>query len=186
MPPADPLGIFGHTIADDGELLGNALQAIDDFLGETVYIAVLSAEEEVSTRCSKSKESAESTMGGAMPMAASPMSAVPEGLMDKASATPASDGGKGADVSPPPTIRKDFADAAHWIAALRFRSNRQGDDSVQDAGESDELACGSLVDGTRGKSGKRPNNRRHPQAFNGSFASPRFLVERDEVVLLPW
>ena len=176
MPSAAPLGIFGHSMADDAESLEfNAVKRSvtkrglqsgrtrDGFGGEMMSMAI----------------SESSPMMKAAPMAARTL----DSSADFAQPSSGPAGSDNTGVAQPPTIRKDFADAAYWVANLEL--DRFGKSTARfkmpENLTSWQIGVWSMASGVRVGSGKAQALTRKNLMVR--LQTPRFLVERDEVIV---
>jgi alpha-2-macroglobulin len=165
------LGIFGRTLADD-------LDAIENADGAAV---------EVASRAGRGAYGGGAYFGGgfggselALAEGAMMMDAAPAGLkMVRGAAAPTT-----ADAATPsPQVRKDFADTALWLTTLetggdgRAKTNFKMPENLT----SWKIGSWSVGQGLRVGSGETTAVTRKPLLLR--LQMPRFLVDRDEVVL---
>ncbi len=170
MPTAHPLGIFGSSMADDFETAKDKSQLARGRMEMTTATLAF-----------------DGVIGGAA-LAASPASPPQSRMMKSQSAmsnaTPGAlpEGEATANV-PPPTIRKDFADAAYWKADIRgdAKGRSVAKFKMPENLTSWQIAVWSMGDGVRVGSAKLQAVTRKNLMVR--LQTPRFLVDRDQVVV---
>ncbi len=170
MPSADPLGIFGHSMADDADaIVGNRL-------AKSQGTAMSRAMSFGGMRGGAMMES--------MAMPAAPMSAAgSEMAMDGRAMAPEKGAAEvGGGTEKPPVIRKDFADAAYWVASIAI--DKSGKSKAKFKMPENltgwQIGVWSMASGVRVGSGKAQALTRKNLMVR--LQMPRFLVDRDEVV----
>jgi alpha-2-macroglobulin len=180
MPSAHPLGIFGHSMADDfaieeGSAFGfggggfgdrRMLRKSQSMLGGAVDDLVFDRAVPMATAAAPAKES-----DGMVQKFQSSVANKAEG-----EATP-NGAGK------PPSIRKDFADAAYWRADLRTDATGKSvaKFKMPENLTSWQIAVWSVSDGLRVGSARIQATTRKNLMVR--LQTPRFLVDRDQVVV---
>ncbi len=175
MPPAHPLGIFGHSMADDAEAMQVGGMGGGGFGGGG------------GLRRKFQSGAAENGMVMDMVAPMTAMAAAPASTpaMNAAGvpADKASGEGNPSGNAAPPTIRKDFADAAYWRADLR--ANASGKSvakfKMPENLTSWQIAVWSVGDGLRVGSGKIQASTRKNLMVR--LQTPRFLVDRDQLIV---
>ncbi len=180
MPSAHPLGIFGHSMADDAEAMEeNAMGAFGGAMGGSRMF------QKNRTMLGGAVESF--AFDQAMPMtAAAPSMMASEGRLEKSKFSAAdSAAGEAAPnaAEKPLTIRKDFADAAYWRADLRTDASGKSiaKFKMPENLTSWQIAVWSVGDGLRVGSAKIQATTRKNLMVR--LQTPRFLVDRDQVVV---
>ena len=175
-PGMQDIGIFGATVADDCEGIG------EDKLGQANSFAVAGMGGmggdaygglAVRSLAMKSK-------GAPMPSAA-PM-AMAEMAMDAAEPMAAAAGGEGGGVVQP-TVRSQFADTALWVGALTTKKDGTAQVSLTmpENLTTWRIKCWAMGHGTRVGQGATDVVTRKNLVLR--MQAPRFFVEKDEVVL---
>ena len=186
QPQLQPLGIFGSTLADDLDAIeggGDSLAQSQEmrapghlgmggmggmgggFGGDAAFAAPMSM-----------AEGAMDSMGGGM---------LARGGMQKAMAVagtaPSDQAGAAGD--PPVAVRKDFADSALWLASLTTDESGVAKTTFKmpENLTSWQVRSWAMAPGTRVGSDTTSAVTRKPLLLR--LQTPRFLVERDEVVL---
>ncbi len=177
QPTLMPLGIFGGSVADD-------FVALEGRASDVSGMARSTRGQMFSRDGGYGGEGMGGMADGAMaaPMAMAADSVMAEGMMSKSSAVP---GGPAADGTgqPAPTVRKDFADSALWLASLNTDSHgvAQTKFKMPENLTSWKLRTWSVASNTRVGSDSSQAVTRKPLLVR--LQTPRFLVERDEVIV---
>jgi uncharacterized protein YfaS (alpha-2-macroglobulin family) len=178
QPQLMPLGIFGGTVADDSELLGQ------ESIGQSQGLNMrFNGGRQMMSMSGFGGEGFAPGMG-ARAMAA-PMAATADfdggAAMEKSASSAAPPGG--GDGQPTPTLRKDFADSALWLASLTTdsRGKAQTTFKMPENLTSWQLRTWSMASHTRVGSSSSQAVTRKPLLVR--LQTPRFLVERDEVII---
>ncbi len=180
QPPLQPLGIFGNTLADD-------LDAIDGSDGTAPADSDFSSLGGMGGGMGGMRH--DGMMGGAptMSMERGPMTAMSKSsasadMMGGGMAAPAAAGG-GPNAAQNVSVRKDFADSALWLAKLTTDADGRAKTTFKmpENLTSWQLRTWSVASQTRVGSDTTSAVTRKPLLLR--LQTPRFLVERDEVVI---
>ncbi|MEZ6150479.1 MAG: MG2 domain-containing protein [Pirellulaceae bacterium] len=186
QPQLQPLGIFGSTLADDLD----AIEGNDDYAAATHWNdAELGASGMMGGMMGGGMGG---MMGGAAPMsmARGEMHAMSDSfasgaMMEKSAvAAPAgAEAGGGANAANEVSVRKDFADSALWLAKLDTDASGRAKTTFKmpENLTSWQLRTWTVASQTRVGSDATSAVTRKPLLIR--LQTPRFLVERDEVVL---
>ncbi len=181
QPVLIPLGIFGSTLADD----------FDTIEGSSARVSSNVFMMQRGQMMRGGGYGGGGYGGGGMaghamsaPMAVSDGFAMAEGVMQKSSPVPGAPAEAGAAAGQPaPTARKDFADSALWLASLT--TDQQGlaqtTFKMPENLTSWKLRTWSVASNTRVGGDSTEAVTRKPLLVR--LQTPRFLVERDEVIL---
>ncbi len=175
------LGIFGGTLADD-------FDALEGRSAEMANVETLSARGMMFNQMGGYAAGGFGGGGMARGAMAAPMmnmaaeGAMPEAMMSKAAAAPGAPAANAAG-QPAPSVRKDFADSALWLASLTTDSRgiAQTKFKMPENLTSWQLRTWSVATETRVGSDSTQAVTRKPLLVR--LQTPRFLVERDEVIL---
>ncbi|MDZ4849564.1 MAG: alpha-2-macroglobulin family protein [Pirellulaceae bacterium] len=177
MPSAMPLGIFGTSMSDDAESMGASFSMSLDASFRRGSFSASAPQFGGGMRGGMIMESA------AMPRA--PMAKASRMMaMDQANEGAPGDGdGASGTGAQPPIVRKDFADAAYWLANLQFDKAGKGKAKFKmpENLTSWQIGVWSMASGVRVGSGKTSAVTRKNLMVR--LQTPRFLVDRDDVVV---
>ena len=186
-----PLGVFGSTLADDFDLLEGLVPAGRLAMNRRGGMRALRGPMggagfgmgggNVLEMADSAEGSAE---GNAMPGAPMGEASSGLGLMAKSSARTRSQGPEAGNGGvQPPQIRKDFADSAIWLASLKTDAEGKAEATFKMPENLTgwKLRSWAMGDNTRVGSASTEAVTKKPLLVR--LQTPRFLVERDEVVV---
>ena len=182
-----PLGVFGSTLADDFDLLEGLVPAGRLAMNRRGGMRALSGPmggAGFGMGGGNVLEMADSAEGNAMPGAPMGEASSGLGLMAKSSARTRSQGPEAGNGGvQPPQIRKDFADSAIWLASLKTDAEGKAEATFKMPENLTgwKLRSWAMGDNTRVGSASTEAVTKKPLLVR--LQTPRFLVERDEVVV---